>query len=272
MSLTTIETPTIETPQEDQAHIDAMLKAADGLNPEPQPEEVKLYAGKYKSIEELEKGYQELQKAFSQKGQQPRLEEPKPEDAPPAKPDDPKKDDLKVPEEDEAKEALEQKGLDISVFQNEYSEKGELTADSYEALEKAGIPKDVVDAYIAGQELLAQQQSIRVFDSAGGEENYRSMLEWAKTELPEAERKAYNETIESGEMNKILMAVRGLRATYEEINGRTPNLLSGNKGGADTSTFRSRAELTAAMADPRYSKDPAYRRDVEERLGRSDIF
>ena len=36
--------------------------------------------------------------------------------------------------------------------------------------------------------------------------------------------------------------------------------------------FGSNAEITAAMKDPRYESDPAYRQDVLDRLERSDVF
>lgn len=36
-------------------------------------------------------------------------------------------------------------------------------------------------------------------------------------------------------------------------------------------TYRSQAEMVAAMSDPKYDKDPAYRRDVMEKVARSDI-
>ena len=35
--------------------------------------------------------------------------------------------------------------------------------------------------------------------------------------------------------------------------------------------FRSQAEVVAAMQDPRYDRDPAYRQDVFNKLGRSDF-
>jgi hypothetical protein len=40
---------------------------------------------------------------------------------------------------------------------------------------------------------------------------------------------------------------------------------------AQGDVFRSNAELTTAMKDPRYATDPAYRNDVAK-LGRSNIM
>jgi len=36
--------------------------------------------------------------------------------------------------------------------------------------------------------------------------------------------------------------------------------------------FRSTAQVVAAMKDPRYGKDSAYTKDVEQKLGRSSVF
>ena len=50
------------------------------------------------------------------------------------------------------------------------------------------------------------------------------------------------------------------------------SLLTG-KGAPSTdgNVFRSQAEVVAAMGDPRYDADPAYRQDVFEKLERSNI-
>ena len=47
------------------------------------------------------------------------------------------------------------------------------------------------------------------------------------------------------------------------LQGKAPT-----QGGA---VFRSQAELVAAMADPRYDTDPAYRQDVVDKLERSNV-
>ena len=38
-----------------------------------------------------------------------------------------------------------------------------------------------------------------------------------------------------------------------------------------SNAFRSQAELIAAMSDPRYDKDPAYRQDIADKLAVSNI-
>jgi hypothetical protein len=42
--------------------------------------------------------------------------------------------------------------------------------------------------------------------------------------------------------------------------------------GDNNDVFRSNAEVTTAMKDPRYETDIAYRQDVRDKLERSEVF
>ena len=99
----------------------------------------------------------------------------------------------------------------------------------------------------------------------GGEQNYTSMMTWASQNLPEAEITAFNNVIDGGDVNAINMAISGMYARYQSNNITEPNLIDG-EGKALSPTFRSTAELVAAMNDPRYKDDEAYRNDVQQRL------
>ena len=48
-------------------------------------------------------------------------------------------------------------------------------------------------------------------------------------------------------------------------------MLSGKAASSGGDLYRSQAELVAAMSDPRYDSDPAYRADVIEKLELSDL-
>ena len=48
-------------------------------------------------------------------------------------------------------------------------------------------------------------------------------------------------------------------------------MLAGKAAQSSGDVFRSQPELVAAMEDPRYDKDPAYRQDVIEKLDRSNL-
>jgi hypothetical protein len=74
-----------------------------------------------------------------------------------------------------------------------------------------------------------------------------------------------------GNLEQAKMAVKGLQARFSSSEGNEPALLTGSAGPSD-GVFRSTSELVEAMSNPKYKTDPAYRADVEIKLGRSSIF
>ena len=48
-------------------------------------------------------------------------------------------------------------------------------------------------------------------------------------------------------------------------------MVTGKAPAQKSDAFRSQAEVVEAMSDPRYDKDSAYRRDVMEKLERSNV-
>ena len=60
-------------------------------------------------------------------------------------------------------------------------------------------------------------------------------------------------------------------AEYENQNGYEGRMLTGKAPVERPDVFRSQAEVVAAMNDPKYDSDPAYRQDVFDKLSRSDV-
>lgn len=184
----------------------------------------------------------------------------------------PKKDTSEIPNPDDAERAVTDAGLDFNALTDEYAKNGELSAESYEALEKAGIEKDVVDDYIAGQEARASLAVKELQDTIGGPSKYSEMISWAADSLSESEIDAFNANVNSGNMDQAKLAVQGLFAKYEKASGTDPKLTFGdNQATKSGESFASWAEVTAAMKDERYSKDPAYRTKVEQKIARSNL-
>ena len=76
----------------------------------------------------------------------------------------------------------------------------------------------------------------------------------------------------SGDAGKTAEALKGLNESYSSAKGSlNPSLLDGNGNTATSGGFASQAEVTVAMSDPRYQKDPAYRAQVMAKLTRSNI-
>ena len=64
-------------------------------------------------------------------------------------------------------------------------------------------------------------------------------------------------------------AVRALGYAYNDAVGYDGNMVQGKAPRQSNDQFRSQQEVVRAMADPRYDDDPAYRREVMDKLERS---
>ena len=195
------------------------------------------------------------------------------EDAPkePEKEPDPKEqDDVKKAGEasrNEADKVLTEKGLNMAEFEQEYTVNGRLSEESLAKLEKAGIPRTMVQAYIDGQNALVTHFVNEVQAIAGGEQGYQDVVNWAKENLSEEEKNAYDKVMCSGDKELIKLAVAGLVAQYREVEGVEPEIHIHGRASASRSSrvtgYKNVSEMKAAMRDPRYGKDPDYTREVE---------
>lgn len=207
---------------------------------------------KFNSVEDLAKSYQELEKKLGDNTEAPKTDAPK--------------NDLDI-----AEKAVESAGLNMEKLSSEYADKGELDAKSYEALEKAGIPKEYVNQFIEGQKAVADQQTTSIKDIVGGADAYTEMSEWAAENMSEQEKTAYNTAVNSKDIETAKLAVVGLKAKFENANGNEPSLVEGKATITGQGGYKSWAEVTAAMGDDRYQKDPAYQNMVQEKLSKSDL-
>ena len=221
---------------------------------------------KFNSVEDLAKSYAELEKKLGGQSQETKEEVDPVAKAQPKT--ETKTDNNKL---DIAEKAVADAGLDMSSLQQEYSEKGELDAKSYEALEKVGITKQYVDNYIAGQEAIANQQATEIKQTVGGEETYQEMVDWASKNMTEGEKQAYNKAVNSGDMDTVKLAVNALKGQFERANGVEPRLVEGKAQPSQEQGFLSWAQVTEAMADPRYAKDMAYQNEVKNKLANSNL-
>ncbi|AXH71323.1 hypothetical protein N8548_00305 [bacterium] len=218
--------------------------------------------GKFKSPEDMAKAYGELEGKLGQsentKESEPTKEETKKDNA-----------DLSI---DKAEKAVENAGLNMSSLQEEYNEGGQLKESSYEALGKAGIPKDYVDAFIKGQEAIASQTSNTLKQEVGGTDAYNNMMNWASDNLNEAEINSFNKTVNGKDIEATRLAIQGLNARYKNNVGDEPSLQTANKSTSTNAPgYRSWAEVTSAMNDERYASDEAYRADVQNKLNNSRL-
>ena len=141
--------------------------------------------------------------------------------------------------------------------------------------------QDLVAAYleIQANNPQAAQQSVEmseaqvnsVQNSAGGEANYNRIVEWAASNLPDNQIDAFDSVVDSGNPAAIGIAFQGLQSAYNDANGYEGRMIQGKAPSSSGQIFRSQAELVAAMGDPRYDTDEAYRNDILTRLDNSDL-
>jgi len=236
-----------------------------------QEQQEQLFAGKYKSAEELEKAYGELQKKLGEKGDEDS------EEAGDSEPAESKEDSEEAEEASQPSAAAEL----ITSASNEFSEKGELTAETIAKFSSMSS-QELVEAYMKVQaDLPKSSQEAEVADistamvnevknAAGGETAYNNMVQWAGENLPQTSIEAFDSIVNSGSVEAIKLAVSGLKAQYENSNGYEGTMLTGKAPTNTKDVYRSQAELVAAMSDRRYDSDPAYRQDVIAKLERSD--
>lgn len=214
---------------------------------------------KFKSPEELAKAYNELQSKLGENTPTNESETTEPTEE---NPSEAETDNEPSPQMDKA----------ISKANSEYDERGELSDKTFIALEKAGLPRDMVETYIRGQEAIALGQASEVQETVGGNANYSAMTEWAGENLSDGDVDAFNAIVEGASVDQAKVAVKGLYAQFLAAGGKPPQLMQGGTSGTGVKPYSSTAQITEAMKDARYKNDPAFRASVEQRLAVSDIF
>jgi hypothetical protein len=213
--------------------------------------------------EDLLKSYGELEKKSSSGLPSDDGTPAEGEDPQPTEGEDPKADDA-------AEKAAEAAGVDMDALETEFMAEGKLTDESYADLEAKGFSKDEVDDFIQYRTQKSDRYMGELHAEVGGPDQFARMADWASNNWTADELKEYNDAVDSYEMGRAKLAMKGLRADYEKANGRAPKLLDGDgsppKGGT---IYRSDAEMQRDMQDPRYREDPAFRDDVINKVERS---
>ena len=234
-----------------------------------------LYAGKFKSVEDLANSYKELEGKLGSIEQTQETEE------------------VETSEETEQQEfdaqdyygeglasVLEEVGIDPQEISQRFVDNDSISDDDYSKLEDAGFSKQVVDTYLDGLRGVGAADADEIpadiikgiKDSVGGDETYGQMQSWAEQNLSDEEGVAFNNLMDTGDAATIQLAVEGLYSRYSKSMGVEPNLYTGRPAASGPTPYRSTAEVVTAMSDPRYGKDVTYTEDVQRRLGGSDVF
>lgn len=160
----------------------------------------------------------------------------------------------------------------INQATEEFMESGNLSDETFKGLEESGLPRELVESYIAGQQALSEGQTTQVYDAVGGSESYAAMAEWATESLDAASVDAFNQVVEGGTVEQAKMAAQGLYAQYQAANGGAPKLVQGATTGQAVLPFTSSKQVSNAMNDIRYKNDPGFQQEVQQRLAVSNVL
>ena len=168
-----------------------------------------LLAGKYKSAEELERAYKELEAKL---GDQPETAETEPEAEPEA-------------------ELSDNASLITSASDEYYANDGKLSPETLQKFQSMSS-QDLVNAYLevtkspdwqaqppAQVEDVTESQINEVKNFAGGDQVYTNMVQWAGANLDAKSIQAFDNIIGSGSIDAIKLAVTGLKSQYDAANG-----------------------------------------------------
>ena len=219
-----------------------------------------LLAGKYKNAQDLEQGYIELQKKLGE-GE---AEEP-----------------VAEAEEGEEEYEGEEGEEDISILDElwEYELNNEEFHEDAVAELQQMDPVDLANLHIeyrkqveeegVGAKDFTEAEMSELKGVVGGDENYQNMLQWAGTNLNQQEIDMFDAVMQRGDALGAFFAIRSLAYRYNDAAGYEGKMLTGNAPKTSGSQYRSQQEVIQAMSDPRYESDPAYRKDIMDKLKRS---
>lgn len=211
-------------------------------------EEQQTFAGKFKSAEDLEQAYIELQKKLG---------------------------DPEARTEQEASEVEPEPEPDpVSSLVNDVlnAENPDELMSKFAEMDSQEVAKAFLNADLTPNTVELEESDITTIqNSVGGEQGYAELMQWSNQNLSEEVVQGFDQLVASGNRYAIQLAVNGLMATYQNQNGMEGEMLTGKATTQVADVFRSQAEVITAMNDPRYDSDPAYRQDIFTKLERSDL-
>jgi len=254
-----------------------------------------LYAGKFKTVEDLANSYKELEGKLGSVTEEDQVSESTEETTgvPQGYEEYYQEDgtvDYNSVNENYGEilgEIFKENSIDPYKIAAEFDKnKGEIPEEMYQSLLDAGLSANAVDSYLKGvavergfiegeegtAEELAQEEVKGIRDSIGGDEAYGKMVSWALDNLSKPEIEAFNEATNTMSGPQLSMMVQGLYTRYQNAMGVEPSLYSGRPAAGGPTPYRSTAEVVTAMSDPRYGKDVTYTEDVQRRLEGSSVF
>lgn len=162
---------------------------------------------------------------------------------------------------------LKAKGVDFNQAIKEYNEYGALSSKTMADLAQAGYPSEVIEGFIESRQNLESEFTSAVYNSAGGEQAYNKVIEWAQGNLSNKVLSSFNRAIDNNNLEAVTLMFEGMKAKMIAKQGtRNPTIMGGGVTTGGYKGFSSKQEVVEAMSDPRYGADPSYTRAIEMKM------
>jgi len=162
----------------------------------------------------------------------------------------------------------------FSTAESQFNETGQVTEETLAELSGV-IPQEYIDRYFSMFSTVADFQEQQVYNLVGGQDRYEELIAWAGTNLTEAESVAFDKAVQGTDFEAAKLAVNGLAAragiTKSSASKVTKKKYTGKGGGGGVKGFANQEEMIKAVNDPRYERNAAYRKSVQERIEKSEF-
>jgi hypothetical protein len=194
---------------------------------------------------------------------------PAPAEAPPADPATPAPLAIPNPPAETPEAAAQAAGLDVKVLVQKIAKDGDISAEDYAALAKAGYTEPLAKSYVESVKIAAQAQIEKAATEArayiGGEAAATELMTWAASNLPDADKARLNEMLAGPSWRDAVDIIKTRQQAASKTAGE-PNLVNGNSATQQTAGYRARAEMVADMQNPEYAKNPEFRDRVARKM------
>ncbi|WMM95598.1 scaffolding protein [Roseobacter phage CRP-143] len=224
-----------------------------------------------KSAEEIARAYAELEKMKTQ----PKADEPEAEDVP--KGDDPDAEYINPMLEEGRPEGSKDVPVDqFAALVDEYDANGQLSEESYKALEELGYNKAFVDEKIDYINYKREREADAILEPYGGSEEFKKVSAWAAESFTEAQLNNINAQLASGNKATQDAVLSSLFMGYKQSAGKVAapqdvTLHTNQPQSTRTEGYATKSEYLKDAKDPRYEKDAGYRKQVEQKMLKTDM-
>lgn len=140
-----------------------------------------------------------------------------------------------------------------------------LTPEQRKAIDDEGLGS-YFDMIIGGHKAQIEKNDQEIFSVVGSKEAYKELQEWAVSNLNDSEIESFNNAVvNSGDIGLAKLAVEGLQARYQRLNGSVPQkrIESGGTANESSRPFSNREEYIRETMSMKYRQNPEYAAQVE---------